>query len=351
MSRIFKLLFAADLHIDSKYPNSAINQVTGLDIRLEDLSKKLFKMIEICKGRGAEAIVVAGDIFNDPNPDPIAQGVFIDFLIKCYNEKVHVFVIPGQHDIRGDYISFSALCKLTFWKEYIHLYLKPIVAKMGDCRIKFIPFGMFDDVKENDNTSDIIVMHGIPSGVSVNGILMTGDTRINEFADKSKVAIIGDIHLSVGNEDSHYLIPGSIMRLNFGEANDAKGICLLTMEDGNPSENEFIDMEDRNYITLTITKDSDIEKLLNDINEGDILRIFVGRKVNVTMLKEKIEEKKPLSYKILHSEELLNEECGVKVEEIDVLSKQKLRKVLMKFIKNKDLGQEVLSICEKELGL
>lgn len=350
MSRVFKALMTADWHIDKKYPHSVIDNETGIDVRLDDLITKINCLPEMCRSLGAEAIFIAGDIFDRPNPDPYSMGVFIDFLLSCLKEKIHVFAIPGQHDIEGGVVSYQHLRKLSWlWDEYIHLYVEKTKANLGGCDILFLPYGEYD-CSEN---YDIVVTHGIPYKSRVNKAVLKGDKRINKAIKKAKVSIVGDLHNSnVGISDRAYIIPGSIMRFSFSDEGNDKGLVLLTMEDGNPSSAEFIDLEDRDYITLIITRKAQIESVCSGVKEGDVVRVFINRDIDAVMVKNLIREKGALSVDILYSQELLNEEIDTSTLLSRTLtSKAGMNKSMELFIKSKGFGNRVLQLCKKEAKL
>lgn len=351
--KIFNCIATADWHIDREYSHSRIDSNTGRDVRLDDLKNKIFSLVPLCKKEKIDAIFIAGDVFNRSNPDPVSLGIFIDFLSLCYTEKIHVFVIPGQHDIEGKVVSFQSLCRLKFWKEYIHLYIKPTTARLGGCNIRLLPFGCLDDYKGGDRSGkladiDLVIMHGTPYMTKLNNFILKGDRRINKIAKRAKLSIVGDIHCPrAGMGRESYIVPGSLMRLSFKDADETHGVIKVIIEDGEPQEAEFLEFPDRDYITLVIAGVNSLR--LIDPKKGDIIRVFISRDINAIQLREDILKKGVLSVDILYSEELLNEGLDIESRKLNLKSKEEVRVLLKQYIKKMGFTRNVYDVCRRGL--
>ena len=84
-----KFLHLADLHLGKR--------VNGFDM-LEDQRFILDQILTLCDKHGAEAVVLAGDIYDTPVP-PAAACTLLDwFLTQLATRKIPVLAVSGNHD-------------------------------------------------------------------------------------------------------------------------------------------------------------------------------------------------------------------------------------------------------------
>ena len=91
-----KLLICGDLHYRGNNPRARTDNFQAA------LDKKLWEVLDISAQRKANAIIIAGDIFDSPSP---SWSVFSD-LSRFFNaSEVPVLTVPGNHDIYGHSLS------------------------------------------------------------------------------------------------------------------------------------------------------------------------------------------------------------------------------------------------------
>ena len=84
-----KFLHLADLHLGKR--------VNGFDF-LEDQRFILEQVLDICDKNKVEAVVLAGDIYDNPVP-PAAACTLLDwFLTQLSARKIPVLAVSGNHD-------------------------------------------------------------------------------------------------------------------------------------------------------------------------------------------------------------------------------------------------------------
>ncbi|MEG1460898.1 MAG: DNA repair exonuclease [Oscillospiraceae bacterium] len=88
----FKLLHAADLHLDS--PFEALSPEAG-EARRSAQRRLLFRLAELTEERGASALLLCGDVFDS---DKIALETERDFCRALGALPCPVLVAPGNHD-------------------------------------------------------------------------------------------------------------------------------------------------------------------------------------------------------------------------------------------------------------
>jgi len=84
-----KLLHVSDLHIGKR--------VNGMSL-IDDQRFILAQLVELAKGHGAAAILIAGDIYDKASPSAEAVTVFDAFLGDLAEAGVRVLAVPGNHD-------------------------------------------------------------------------------------------------------------------------------------------------------------------------------------------------------------------------------------------------------------
>lgn len=84
-----RFLHLADLHLGKR--------VNGFDL-LDDQRFILEQVVDLCAGRGVDAVVVAGDIYDVPQP-PAGAVLLLDwFLTELAARGVKVLAVSGNHD-------------------------------------------------------------------------------------------------------------------------------------------------------------------------------------------------------------------------------------------------------------
>ncbi|MBO5200268.1 MAG: exonuclease SbcCD subunit D [Clostridia bacterium] len=84
-----KLIHLSDLHIGKR-----VNEFS----MLEDQKYILKKIIGIILKEKADAVLIAGDVYDKSVPSAEAVQLFDDFLCRLAEHKVEVFIISGNHD-------------------------------------------------------------------------------------------------------------------------------------------------------------------------------------------------------------------------------------------------------------
>ena len=60
--------------------------------------KALDWLLEICRDREVDCVLIAGDVFESPAPAPAAQRLYYRFLARAAEAGISVAVVPGNHD-------------------------------------------------------------------------------------------------------------------------------------------------------------------------------------------------------------------------------------------------------------
>ena len=84
-----KLIHLSDLHIGKR-----VNEVSMID----DQAYILTRILQIIDEEKADAVLIAGDVYDKSVPSAEAVTVFDDFLCRLAKRKIPVLIISGNHD-------------------------------------------------------------------------------------------------------------------------------------------------------------------------------------------------------------------------------------------------------------
>ena len=177
MAKAFNFVHAADLHLDSPFLGlQEVDQHVLTELR-EATFRTFDRIVDLCLERGADFLLVAGDIYDSRDRSLRAQLRFRDGLKRLTDAGISSFVVHGNHDPLD---SWAATLE---WPERAHLF--------GGKRVTGVP------VVRNGET--IAYVHGIS--------YPTQEVRRNlakEFrrTDDGSFAI-GLLHCNVGEDTGH----------------------------------------------------------------------------------------------------------------------------------------------------
>jgi exonuclease SbcD len=84
-----KLIHLSDLHIGKR-----VNEVS----MIEDQEYILLQILQIIDEEKADAVLIAGDVYDKSVPSAEAVTLFDDFLCRLGKRKLPVLIISGNHD-------------------------------------------------------------------------------------------------------------------------------------------------------------------------------------------------------------------------------------------------------------
>ena len=246
-----KFLHLADLHLGKR-----LNDVS----LLEDQVRLLCQAEEIARSEQADAVLIAGDVYQKASPQSEAMAAFDQFITRLKNMGLSVFVISGNHDSAQRISYFSSLLKnsgvyvseafdgrlqqATLRDEHGEIvvsllpFLKPIQARrfFPDERIEtyqdavqaVLRHSPVDAAKRN-----VLVCHQFITGAETSdseektvGGLDNIDAAV--FADFDYVAL-GHIHKPQRCTRDTLRYAGSLMKYSFSEVTQKKSVTVVEM--------------------------------------------------------------------------------------------------------------------------
>ena len=272
-----KLLHFADAHIDmANYGRH--DPETGLPLRVLDFLKSLDTIVDAAIDEKVDMVIFAGDAYKDRSPAPTFQREWGKRIIKLSQAKIPTLLLVGNHDLSPAAGRAHAIQEFdTLQVPYVKVLQKPEFLKPGDLwdvpvQVIAMPWisrsGLMAsmessaaDVKELFSNIEsriselvetwieeadkslplILTAHASVEGATFGGerlvmlgsdlVLPTGlvkDTRLDYVA-------MGHIHKPQDVNEGHHppvIYPGSIERVDFGEAKDDKFFVVAEVTRG-----------------------------------------------------------------------------------------------------------------------
>ncbi|MBN1231057.1 MAG: exonuclease SbcCD subunit D [Anaerolineales bacterium] len=308
-----KLLHFADAHIDmANYGRH--DPESGLPLRVMDFLKSLDTIVDTAIDEQVDLVLFAGDTYKDKNPAPTFQREWDRRMIRLSRSGIPTVLLVGNHDISPSFGRAHALNELkTLEIPNITVvdsptFLKPENLNGLPLQIIAIPWitrsGMVAhldlSLKESDkifqeleerlseliqnwlNEADpeipvIIAAHATIQGAKYGGertVMLGGDLVLTPGLVKdSRISYValGHIHkaqdLNEGNQPP-IVYPGSIERVDFGEAGDKKFFVLVDVEKGQNTQVHWQELKDiRPFIdrSVTLTSNENVNQTILDV--------------------------------------------------------------------------------------
>jgi exonuclease SbcD len=290
---MIRILHLADLHIGMEN-YGRLDPATGIHTRLQDYLARLDEAIDYGLAEGADAVLIAGDIYKNRTPNPTHQREFARRIHRIRRAGLPIFVLVGNHDVstavgRAHSIEIFDTLDLEGVTIADRAGVHTIETASGPFQIIALPWvtrhtlltkeelrlssllevetmlleridNFLRTAAENlDPTMPtILTVHGTIDGatVGVERQIMLGADLI---LPKSYVALPGVDYVAMGHIHKHQALgthppvvyPGSIERIDFGEEHEDKGCVLVELESG-ATRWRFHKLAARPFVTIDV---------------------------------------------------------------------------------------------------
>lgn len=253
-----KFLHTSDLHIGKRLKEYPL---------IEDQKYILSQLIDIAKEEGAEAVVIAGDIYDKSVPAAEAVPVLDELICRFAEEKLPVLMVSGNHDsperleygsrlmdksgvyIAGAYDGTVKMREINGVEFYLLPFLRPSLVR------RYYPDAVIENTEDavraalrdiSPSKKSVIVSHQtvIASGSELircesESVNIGGSDAVSYTVyDKFDYAALGHIHSpqSVGRETVRY--SGTPLKYSKSEAMNTKTVSLVEITDSGVSIKE-----------------------------------------------------------------------------------------------------------------
>ncbi len=301
-----KLLHFADAHIDmANYGRH--DPETGLPVRVLDFLKSLDAIVDTAISEKVDMVIFAGDAYRDRSPAPTFQREWGKRIMRLSQAKIPTLLLVGNHDIspaagRAHAIQefetlrvpfVRVLSKIQFlspedlWGLPIQVIALPWIPRsafMADYEIQNsddlldevftkLQDKIIDKINEFINQANpslpiIFTAHASIEGAKFGGerLVMLGKDLVLSGSlvknPKFSYVAMGHIHKPQNVNESYQppvIYPGSIERVDFGEAKEDRFFVIADIEKGKETNVEWIELtEVRKFIDRrTVLKSSE----------------------------------------------------------------------------------------------
>jgi exonuclease SbcD len=294
MSRKLKVLHFADAHIDMANWGRHDPQ-TGLPVRVMDFLHSLDRIVDAAIDGGVDLVLFAGDAYKDRNPQPTFQREWGRRIMRLAEAEIPTVLLVGNHDVAPALGRAHTMQEFrTLNVPYIHIaddFLALDPADLGiPVKILAIPWvsrskmmrreavagkttteiftqmedilrdWMDDQLAKASDEPRILLAHASVEGAKygTERMVMLGQEMVLSGGmvrdSRLDYVALGHIHKHQSlNGDRHppAVYPGSIERIDFGEAGDKKGYVLAEVGRGETTW-EFVPLPTRPFYDLSV---------------------------------------------------------------------------------------------------
>lgn len=364
-----KFLHLSDLHLGKRVEAFSM---------LEDQERVLKEIIKIADDEKPEAVVIAGDIYDKPNPPAEAEKLMDDFLFSLSRRGIRTLIISGNHD-SSQHIAFGArLMKLggVYLSPVYNGAIEPVVLndEYGEVRFYLLPFikplhvrRIFEEADIESYTDavriavesmdvdpaarNVIVAHQFVTGaersesetISVGG---TDNVDASVF-DVFDYAALGHIHgpQSIGRETVRYC--GTPLKYSFSEQRHVKSVTVCEL--GAKGEVRV------RTVPLTPMRDmrdvrGSFEEVIKSAPSDDYIRVILTDEDDVPDAMNKLRRVFPNVMQLRYDNTRTNTFCSVgEAESVESKSTLELFEELFELQNGKKMDDNQRELCVKLL--
>lgn len=248
-----KFVHLSDLHLGKR--------VNGYSM-IEDQKYILLKILNVIDEQKAEAVVIAGDVYDKPIPPTEAVQLFDNFLFRLVERNLQILVISGNHD-SPERIAFGSRFMDKSGVHMSQVYngkndLVELKDKYGKVNFYMLPFvkpsnvrRFFEDEEINTYTDavrvavshmnvnkkarNVIITHQFVTGAQRSEsetIAVGGTDNVDSYVfDDFDYVALGHIHgpQNVGKNTVRYC--GTPLKYSFSEISHKKSVTVVEMKE------------------------------------------------------------------------------------------------------------------------
>jgi len=290
-----RLLHFADAHIDiANYGRH--DPELALPVRVVDFLQALDQIVDTAVSEKVDLVLFAGDAYKDRNPQPTFQREWGKRMMKLSQAGIPTVLLVGNHDVSPASGRAHTLQEFNTL-EVPHIFIGDRIQRMEPdelgvpLQIITIPWVSRHQLMTREETSGMglqEVLDAIEERVetAVTNLIETADPDLPlilmahasvqgaKFGSERTVMLghelvlsgslvndkrldyvaLGHIHkhqqLSAHKAHPPIVYPGSIERIDFGEANEHKGFVLAEVSQGR-TDWEFVKLDTRRFLTFS----------------------------------------------------------------------------------------------------
>ncbi|MCC7493811.1 MAG: exonuclease SbcCD subunit D [Fimbriimonadaceae bacterium] len=272
-----RLLHFADTHLGVE-TYGRVDPATGRHSRLQDFAATLNQALDVALSEPLDAALFAGDAYRTCYPSPTHQQIFAEAIGRLLRADVPLVLVAGNHDLPVAFGRNSALDVFgSLAAERVTVLRQPglvsIATAAGTLQVVGLPWPTPALLRGHDATLQlddqallarlrqlceerldqlaqqlepalpaVLLAHVTAADAVFSGSekvgLVSGDPALSRgvLADpRFDYVALGHVHRHQelnGGQRPAVVYCGSLDRIDFGEANDVKGVCLVSIAPG-----------------------------------------------------------------------------------------------------------------------
>ncbi|MDZ7289859.1 MAG: metallophosphoesterase [candidate division KSB1 bacterium] len=262
----FSILHFADLHLDAAFTGSRLPATLARRCR-EQLRTTLRRIIDLAKERGANAVTVAGDLFERARLSPDTAV----FLVSEFERlaPIPVFIAPGNHDAADAASPYQR----GRWPENVNIFISNRLTERAltkdfslwsaahlspsERQNFLLHFQLATQTGAGSQRFPILLLHATLVSSPVQALGNHAPVTIADIQQAGfPLALLGHYHTSqiVRDHNTVVVYPGSPEPLGFDEAGD-HGVAWVQLEAGQPPQIEVLPMAELRFETVDVKVD------------------------------------------------------------------------------------------------
>ena len=282
-----RVLHFADAHIDMANYGRHDPQ-TGLPMRVLDFLKSLDTIVDTAISQKVDLVIFAGDAYKDRSPAPTFQREWGRRIMRLSQAQIPTLLLIGNHDIspavgRAHALQEFKTLQVPFvkvldqpsflkpedlWELPMQVIAMPWVTRSGlmanlemsgteteqiysniEERIASLVDGWIEEA--NENLPIIFTAHASIEGAKFGGerlVMLGNDLVLSGSLVKNQrfnYVAMGHIHKPQDVNEGHQppvIYPGSIERVDFGEAKEDRFFVIAEIESGKETQVEWVQL-------------------------------------------------------------------------------------------------------------
>lgn len=322
-----RILHFADAHIDM-LNRGKHDPNTGLPVRVMDFLRSLDIIVDTAINEKVDLVLFAGDAFKDRAPAPTFIREWGKRIMQLSRAQIPTVLLVGNHDLSPTIGRAHALDPFsTFEVPHVHVIDKPtlltpndlnglplqivglpwvsrsgLMAFLGDKAEKITLSELYTKIadliaevvenlikKADTNLPLVFAAHASVQGAKFGAermVMLGNDLVLPPSLVKNPrwaYVALGHIHKAQNlNEGAQppVIYPGSIERVDFGEAHEDKFFVIATIEPGNPTTVDWRKLPVRPVIDVHVTLKNEVsptQRLIEALGDQERLKGAVVR--------------------------------------------------------------------------
>lgn len=322
-----RILHFSDAHIDIDTKGVRDPQ-SGLPVRVTDFLKALDTIVDTAIDEKVDLVIFAGDAYRDRTPVPTFQREWGSRILRLSQARIPTILVVGNHDMSPAQGRATAMHEFnTLQIPYVHVVNKPVLLQPADLdnlplQVIAIPWvyssgylaarqesldqsqvklsiedrldAFIDQLLDETEPSLPVVLaahasvagavFGAERNLTISDDILLFPSRLTD--PRIKYVALGHIHKAQDvnhGQQPPIIYPGSIERVDFGEAKDDKFFVIAEVASGKNTEVSWRKLNGRTFNDLSVELDAE-QDILESVRKVSRAAPIAGSITRLTLV-------------------------------------------------------------------